>query len=67
MAFELYQLHVLKGLEDGNTPVAPIPRESALKVVGEGFEPYMCSFYRLRDKDLKRKLRRGDVLRPHVR
>ncbi len=40
---------------------------SALKVVGDGFEPFMCSFYRLRDKDLPRKMKRGDVLRPHMR
>ena len=40
---------------------------SALKVVGDGFEPFMCSFYRLRDKDMARKLKRGDVLRPHLR
>jgi hypothetical protein len=39
---------------------------SALKVVGDGFEPYMCSFYRLRDRDLPRKLKRGNVLRPHL-
>jgi hypothetical protein len=136
MAFDLYQLHVIRNLANGNTPVAAIPHEvstylgcnqamaylssvsirhvfeehpdldmlellhmpdmirnglwltdhkkrnmatviyeppgaprymSALKVVGDGFEPYMCSFYRLRDKDVPRKLRRGTVLRPHLR
>jgi hypothetical protein len=135
MAFDFYQLHVLRDTANGNTPVAAIPREvsdylgckqtlayfssqslrhaleehsdldlmeflcmpdmvrhglwitdrkvrnkavviyhvpearryiSALKVTGEGFEPYMCSFYRLRDRDYRAKLRRGDVLRPHL-
>jgi hypothetical protein len=39
---------------------------SALKVTGSGFEPYMSSFYRLRDRDYRAKLKRGDVLRPHL-
>jgi hypothetical protein len=29
---------------------------SALKVTGSGFEPYMSSFYRLRDRDYRAKL-----------
>lgn len=136
MAFELFQLHVLKNTPNGNTPVGVIPSQvstylgcnqtmayfssvsirhvlakhpdldmlellhmpnmverglwmtdknkrnmavviyqppdtspryiSALKVTGEGFEPYMCSFYRLRDRDYQAKLKRGTILRPHL-
>lgn len=48
-------------------PADAAPRYiSALKVTGDGFEPYMSSFYRLRDRDYRAKLRRGKVLREHI-
>lgn len=47
-------------------PDSPLKYMSALKVTGEGFEPYMSSFYRTRDKDIRRVMKRGDVLREHL-
>ena len=47
-------------------PDSPLKYQSALKVTGDGFEPYMSSFYRTRDRDIRRVMRRGDVLREHI-
>ena len=35
---------------------------SGLKVVGGGFEPYMCSFYRIGTRQITAKRRRGLIL-----
>lgn len=47
-------------------PDSPRKYMSALKVTGGGYEPYMASFYRTRDSDIRRVMRRGDVLREHL-
>lgn len=39
---------------------------SGLKVVGDGFEPYMGSFYRIGKRQIAAKRKRGVVLREHA-
>jgi len=39
---------------------------SALKVAAGGFEPYITTFHRARERQTKAKLKRGRVLRNHL-
>lgn len=46
-------------------PGSEIHYASGLKVVGGGFEPYMCSFYRIGTRQIAAKRRRGVILQEH--